>query len=335
MLSERRQRVLTALIEEYIANALPVGSRTLVEHYKLGVSSATVRNELSVLEDVGYIEQPHKSAGRVPTDSGYRAFVDDLLETEFSSDEPVDDAAIRQLQKNANELDELLEKTSAALTQLTDCLSIVLPPSIVSFHVKQLNLVALSSHRVLMVIVTEDGQVLNRSVEFASAIKAEQIQSIEALFNSLFAGKSFAEIKDGIDPERLAALSDPYAQILLSEFFQCIREGNNGKAHSLGVTSLMKKPEFSHPSALIPVIQMLEDDSVLMKVLDDTAYKQGTMIKIGSENETEQLKDVSVVATKFGKDDATGVLAVVGPTRMNYSQVIKAVRAARSSLQDL
>ena len=127
MLSDRRQRVLAALIEEYVARAIPVGSRTLAERYELGVSSATVRNELSMLEDEGYISQPHTPAGRIPTDFGYRTFVDNLVESGAIAEDAATQQAIEQLRRSAKELDDLLERTSAQLAQLTDCLTIVAP----------------------------------------------------------------------------------------------------------------------------------------------------------------------------------------------------------------
>ena len=139
MLSDRRQRVLAALIEEYVARALPVGSRTLAERYKLGVSPATVRNELSILEDEGYIAQPHTSAGRIPTDFGYRTFVDDLLANDSLPDEERYRAVAEDLRKSASELDSLLEQTSSALARLTDCLSIVLAPTVLETRVKQID----------------------------------------------------------------------------------------------------------------------------------------------------------------------------------------------------
>ncbi len=335
MLSERRQKVLAALIEEYVAHALPVGSRTIAEHYDLGVSSATVRNDLSSLEKQGLIEQPHTSAGRIPTDSGYRAFVDELLASVPEGADPLDQNLIRSLQKNANELDELLEKTTEAITQLTDCLSIVLPPSIVSLHVRQISLVNLSAHKSLMVVVCEDGRVLNRALECSKELSYEQLMNIQHTLNTLFAGKSCSDIKRGIDTVPPEALGNPITQLFISEFFACMREHDSSRAHSLGVSSLLKKPEFSHPEALLPIVEVLEDNEVLVDVLDDEAYVGGTMVRIGSENKPEQLKSVSVVAMQFGKDDGEGVVAVVGPTRMDYLQVIKVLQAARLSLRDV
>lgn len=236
MLSDRRQRVLAALVEEYVQHALPVGSRTLTEHYELGVSPATVRNELSALEDEGYLSQPHTSAGRIPTDYGYRSFVDNLVATGALDEKKLPREAVERLRADARELDDLLAQTSAVLARLTDCLSIVMPQDV--------------SH-----------------------------------------------------------------------------------ARRLGMSSLMRKPEFASSLALLPVMQVLEDDTVLLEVLDATApHDESTGVRIGSENVTEYLSGVSVVASRYGRGEGEGIVAVIGPTRMDYSKVYNAVRLASRAL---
>ncbi len=334
VLSDRRQRVLSALIEEYVARALPVGSRTLVERYKLGVSPATVRNELSVLEDAGYIVQPHTSAGRIPTDVGYRAFVDELLESGLATDELPYSDTVEELKRNASELDDLIERTSVALTRLTDCLSIVLAPSVLALHIRQISLISLSVHRALVVLVTEDGQVLNRSVEFSEEVSSDDLAAVQNLLNDVFAGRSLTEVRDRIDLEAAEALGDPLVRLVLEEVMYCLQESDTGRAHRIGVSTLLRQPEFSHAQALLPIMQILEDDAVLLHVFDDATAGIGPIVRIGHENNDEALSGVSVVATQYGRGEAAGVVAVIGPTRMDYSKVIKAVRLAQSALQD-
>ncbi|MEG0375212.1 MAG: heat-inducible transcriptional repressor HrcA [Raoultibacter sp.] len=334
MLSDRRQRVLSALIEEYVARALPVGSRTLVERYQLGVSPATVRNELSVLEDAGYIVQPHTSAGRIPTDTGYRAFVDDLLESGIGTDELAYGNVIEDLKRSAGELDDLIENTSVALTRLTDCLSIVLAPSVLAFRIKQLSLISLTGYRALVVLVTEDGQVLNRSMEFAEEVYSDDLAAVQNLLNDMFVGKSLTEAQEEINPEAVEVLKDPLVQLVIEEVMLCLQESDTGRAHSIGVSTLLRQPEFSHAQSLLPVMQILEDDAVLLHVFDDATAVNGPLVRIGHENNDEALSGVSVVASQFGRGDAAGIVAVIGPTRMDYSRVIQAVRIAQSALQD-
>ncbi|MCL2827065.1 MAG: heat-inducible transcriptional repressor HrcA [Eggerthellaceae bacterium] len=333
MLSDRRQRVLSALIEEYVAYALPVGSRTLVERYQLGVSPATVRNELSVLEDGGYITQPHTSAGRIPTDAGYRAFVDDLLES--GPVEAGDAAMVEELRNSATELDSLFEKTSKALSRLTDCLSIVLTPSVISQQLKQLSLVSLNDYQALIVVVTEDGQVLNRHMDFTEPVEAEKLASLQGLFNRCFIGKSLKDMELAIDRELIDAFQDPLTHLVLDELILCLQENRSSKAHRLGVSALLQKPEFSRSQSLVPIMQILEDDTVLLHIFDEGLTSKSTVVKIGRENIAEQLSGVSVVASQYGRDEAAGIVAVIGPTRMDYSKAIQAVRAAQQVLQDI
>ena len=336
MLSDRRQRVLSALIEEYIAYALPVGSRTLVERYQLGVSPATVRNELSVLEDAGYIIQPHTSAGRIPTDTGYRAFVDDLLDAGVAdADSRATKDMINELRNSATELDGLLEQTSSALSRLTDCLSIVLAPSVMTQQIKQLSLVSLSDYQALVVMVTEDGQVINRHMEFTEPVDSEELASVQSLLGRCFVGKSLNDIKLAINEELLDAFQDPLARFILDEVILCLQESRGSRAHRLGVSSLLRKPEFSHSQSLVPIMQVLEDDTVLFHIFDEQPAEKNTMVKIGRENAAEELSGVSVVASQYGPDDAAGVVAVIGPTRMDYTKAIQAVHAAQQVLQDI
>lgn len=239
MLTERRQQVLAALIHEYVAHALPVASRALVEGYPLGVSSATVRNDLSALEDGGYIQQPHTSAGRIPTDYGYRSFVDALLARADLSDDVQATEAIRAMRETARELDELLARTSAMLTDLTAGLSIVLPAHAVALPLR-----------------------------------------------------------------------------------------------SIGLSTLMQQPEFQSSLMLLPLLRMIEDDS-LLGYINATAGDDGPVVRIGHENSDASLGNVSVVASRFGRGGDGGIIAVIGPTRMDYERAISAVQAARHALGEI
>lgn len=247
MLSDRRQLILRALIEEYVMHALPVGSRTLTENYKLGVSPATVRNELSALEDAGYITQPHTSAGRIPTDAGYREFVDELLAEDVKCANAIQEEMASRLRHHADALDNLIRNVSEELTRLTSCLSIV--------------------------GYMEDNQ-----------------ESADS--NAIFSHK-----------ERL------------------------------GLSSLMKKPEFQESATLLPLMEILEDDSVYTKALSEaSSTSDGFSVRIGSENEDSNLNGVSVVSGIYSVGPSTGVVAIIGPRRMDYGNVISAVKAARDIL---
>lgn len=331
MLSDRRRLVLRALIEEYIARALPVGSRTLVERYNLGISSATVRNELSLLEDMGYLTQPHTSAGRIPTDYGYRAFVDDLLQ---ESDVDIDENALSEIRERANDLDDLLDKTSHALAQLTDCMTLLVPPRFLSVDIRLINLVSLPNHRLLIVIVTEDGQVFDRQMELPHECSDDDVLKTQQLVNDLLVGKSLSFENDSL-PFDLNDIPNDLFHLVVSEIFTCLKEKNAIKAHPLGVSHLLGKPEFSDPTCLMPVIDELEGDTLLLRVFDDAVHSDKPVVRIGHENNSEALSGVSMIANRFGQDTHRGLIVIVGPTRMDYSQVIKAVRVAQNLLKDL
>lgn len=332
MLSDRRQIVLRALIEEYIARALPVGSRTLVERYNLGISSATVRNELSLLEEMGYLAQPHTSAGRIPTDFGYRAFVDELLSE--SDPDNGEDALARELRESASDLDDLMDRTSQALARFTDCMTLLVPPRILSVDIRLVNLVLLTSQRLLTVIVTEDGQVFDRQTDLPRDYSQDEIGKTQEALNNILVGTSLSSTSGEL-PLGASGVHDDLFRIVMAEILACLKDQNAIKAHPLGISHLLGKPEFSDSSCLMPVLEELEGDTMLLRVFNDAAASEEPVVRIGHENDSEALSSVSLIANRFGEAEHSGLILIVGPTRMDYSQVLKAVRAARNVLKDL
>lgn len=332
MLSDRRQIVLRALIEEYIARALPVGSRTLVERYNLGISSATVRNELSLLEEMGYLAQPHTSAGRIPTDFGYRAFVDELLSE--SDPDNGEDALARELRESASDLDDLMDRTSQALARFTDCMTLLVPPRILSVDIRLVNLVLLTPQRLLTVIVTEDGQVFDRQMDLPRDYSQDEIDKTQEALNNILVGTSLSSTSGEL-PLGASGVHDDLFRMVMAEILACLKDQNAIKAHPLGISHLLGKPEFSDSSCLMPVLEELEGDTMLLRVFNDAAASEEPVVRIGHENDSEALSSVSLIANRFGEAEHSGLILIVGPTRMDYSQVLKAVRAARNVLKDL
>lgn len=332
MLSDRRQIVLRALIEEYIARALPVGSRTLVERYNLGISSATVRNELSLLEEMGYLAQPHTSAGRIPTDFGYRAFVDELLSE--SDPDNGEDALARELRESASDLDDLMDRTSQALARFTDCMTLLVPPRILSVDIRLVNLLLLTPQRLLTVIVTEDGQVFDRQMDLPRDYSQDEIGKTQEALNNILVGTSLSSTSGEL-PLGASGVHDDLFRMVMAEILACLKDQNAIKAHPLGISHLLGKPEFSDSSCLMPVLEELEGDTMLLRVFNDAAASEEPVVRIGHENDSEALSSVSLIANRFGEAEHSGLILIVGPTRMDYSQVLKAVRAARNVLKDL
>ena len=279
MLSDRI--VLRALIEEYIARALPVGSRTLVERYNLGISSATVRNELSLLEEMGYLAQPHTSAGRIPTDFGYRAFVDELLSE--SDPDNGEDALARELRESASDLDDLMDRTSQALARFTDCMTLLVPPRILSVDIRLVNLVLLTPQRLLTVIVTEDGQVFDRQMDLPRDYSQDEIGKTQEALNNILVGTSLSSTSGEL-PLGASGVHDDLFRMVMAEILACLKDQNAIKAHPLGISHLLGKPEFSDSSCLMPVLEELEGDTMLLRVFNDAAASEEPVVRIGHEN---------------------------------------------------
>jgi heat-inducible transcriptional repressor len=332
MFNERRQRVLAALVEEYIASATPVGSRTLVERYELGCSPATVRNELSILEETGFVVQPHVSAGRLPTDTGYRSFVDDFVERGGAASIEAERSASRF--GGASEVDELMRETSAALTQITNCLAVVLAPSVSLARVRRVDLLSLASRRAVFVLITASGQVVNRTIELASDVAPERLAQIERALNAALDGKHAVDIR----PLRAALEAGdgdgPLVACVIDEIIDALEETDRDRLYHVGVPALLGQPEFHDAERARPLIEFLEDGIAVLEALSDAFGSHDVTVRIGHENRRAELGNVSIVATNFGAGSSDGVVGVIGPTRMDYPRVMAAVRAVSDDLSD-
>lgn len=336
MLSERRSRVLQALIDEYVASAIPVGSRTLVERYDLGCSPATVRNELAILEETGYVVQPHVSAGRVPTDCGYRTFVDALL-----AETPVD-VAMSEVSTTrvtgAGEVDDLMRATSAALTQLTKCLAVVLAPRVTTARVERVSVVPMAGHRALLVVVTEAGQVVNRLLELNESSDSESLRDhlerVEGVVNAACYGRRAAEVRlDRATIEDTDAEA-PLVPRILDEIANVLDEADRARLYHVGVPALLAHPEFHESERLRPLVEFLEDGIALLDALSDALNERDLTVRIGRENQRSELGNVSIVATHYSAGASDGVVGVIGPTRMDYRRAMAAVRTVSFGLSD-
>jgi len=336
MLNDRRRRVLQALVEEYISSATPVGSKTLVSLYDLGCSPATVRTELSILEETGYVIQPHVSAGRMPTDIGYRSFVDDLLERgDSSTNTDIDTGGMHR----AAEVDDLMRETSAVLTRLTNCLAVTVAPSVTTARVKRIDLLSMAPRRALFVLITESGQVVNRSIELAAETMPERLTQIERALNAALLGKRAREITPLRDALSVSdAGSEPGDGLVarvVDEILDALEEADRDRLFHVGVPALLAQPEFHDAEAARPLIEFLEDGLAVLEALSEVLSQRGVVIRIGHENRRAELGNVSLVATNYGSGSADGVVGVIGPTRMDYNRAISAVKTVADGLENV
>ncbi|GAA4679634.1 heat-inducible transcriptional repressor HrcA [Streptomyces chumphonensis] len=326
MLSERRLQVLRAIVQDYVGTEEPVGSKALTERHSLNVSPATVRNDMAALEDEGYIAQPHTSAGRIPTDKGYRLFVDRLAGVKPMS--VPERRAVQHFLDGAVDLDDVVGRTVRLLAQLTRQVAVVQYPSLTRSTVRHVELLALAPARVMLVLITDTGRVEQRMVDCPDPVGEASVADLRARLNSRVAGQRFTEVPrlvqdlaESFDAEDRGAVSAVVATLL-----ETLVEETEERLLIGGTANLTR---FGHdfPLTIRPVLEALEEQVVLLKLLGE-ATDPGVTVRIGHENEHEGLNSTSVVSVGYGSGDQTvAKLGVVGPTRMDYPGTMGAVRA--------
>jgi len=331
-LNERAQMLLKALIENYIREGQPVGSRTLSRDSGLSLSSATIRNVMADLEDLGFVASPHTSAGRVPTDKGYRFFVDTLLQLR-----PLDEAASaelrRQVEASRYNSTDLIATVSQLLSSATQLAGVVTLPRTRQASITQMEFVALSENRVLVVLVFNDREVQNRIIQLERHYSPDELKRASNFLNEQFRGRSLREVRQEI----LRQLSEARAhmnQIMLDaisvaqQVFEGNASGEEGKLEYVikGETNLMGMAELTSVEKLRRLFEAFNEKRDFLHLLDHSLKAEGIQIFIGHESGFHILDDCSVVTAPYADGDSiVGVLGVIGPTRMAYERVIPIV----------
>jgi heat-inducible transcriptional repressor len=326
---DRRFAVLRAIIADYVSTQEPVGSKTLVDRHNLGVSSATVRNDMAALEDDGYIAQPHTSAGRIPTDKGYRQFVDGI-----ASVKPLSGAERRAIQgflETGVDLDDVLRKGVRLLAQLTRQVAVVQYPTLSVSSVRHLEVVALTPARLLLVLITDSGRVDQRIVELGDVIADAALARLRGLLGGALEGKRLADASIAVTElaeQAPADLRDPVLRTA-TVLVESLVEHREERLVLGGTANLTSASDFTaFPGALRSVLEALEEQVVVLKLLA-AAQDSGTVtVRIGHENEAEEMRATSMVSVGYGATGTVlGGMGVVGPTRMDYPGTIASVSA--------
>lgn len=323
----RRVEVLRAIVADYIASQEPVGSKALVERHQLGVSSATIRNDMAVLESEGFIAQQHASSGRVPTEKGYRRFVDGLGEVKPMSE--AEKRAIRTFLEDGVDLEDVLRRSVRLLAQLTRQAAVVQMPTLNVSHVKHVEVVDLTPLRLLLVLITDTGRVDQRNVELAAPISEAEVHELRQLLNRALArvpvGQAAGAVADLLEhsPADLRQHMIRVATVLV----ETLVEQPNDRLLMAGASNLTRGVR-DFPQGLPQIIDALEEQVVMFKLLANVPELGNVDVLIGQENEDEELQHASIVTAGYGNESATlGGLGVVGPTFMDYSGTISSVRA--------
>ncbi len=325
MQDDRRLAVLRAIVEDYVATEEPVGSKALVERHGLGVSPATVRNDMAALEEEGFITQPHTSAGRVPTDKGYRLFVDRL--TTIKPMSTAERRAIATILDGAVDLDDVVHRSVRLLAQLTRQVAVVQYPTLSRSTVRHIEVVALAPSRLLVVLILSTGRVEQRLVELtdADAVDEDALAGLRAQVNGAATG---AVIADAVTALRTLAEERPATTAVVEALTEALTDHRSDERVAVGGTANLARFGTSFEVDVRPLLEALEEHVVLLKLLGEASTGDTLTVRIGHEGPYQELSATSVVATGYGPgDEALATLGIVGPTRMDYPGTMAAVRA--------
>ena len=331
-LGERQRDLLRAVIREYIATAQPVASGALVRQYRLGVSSATVRNELAALEDLGLLTHPHTSSGRIPTDLGYRYFIESLMPRPALH--PEEQLTVsHQFQQALSNTSEWLRLAASTLARLTTEAAIVTPPATGHATLRHVEAIPISERRALVVVVFESGAVAQQLLELKTATTPDHLRALSARLTEALAGRDATSVREatgaeaGVDAEVATAIA------------RSLDEHDAGRARDVytdGIQNILGQPEFAASGRMRDMLRLLEDRTRLVDLLPPTLGDDEVHVAIGSEHRLEPLRGCSLVFGRYGAGtEFLGYVGVVGPTRMDYARSIGAVRYVGSLMSDL
>ncbi|MCW2842395.1 MAG: heat-inducible transcription repressor HrcA [Nocardioides sp.] len=333
MQEERRLAVLRAIVEDYVATEEPVGSKALVERHGLGVSPATVRNDMAALEEEGFITQPHTSAGRVPTDKGYRLFVDRLSTVKPMS--VAEKRAIATILDGAVDLDDVVQRSVRLLAQLTRQVAVVQYPTLSRSTVRHVEVVALTPTRLLVVLILSTGRVEQRLVDLESELSDESLMDLRTRVGRAASGEIIADastaLRDAVPPSGspLDPLVDARAlAAVVDTLVEAMSDHRSDERLAVGGASNLARFGDSFDVDVRPLLEALEEHVILLKLLGEAAADGAVTVRIGHEGPYQELSSTSVVATGYGpRDEAFARLGIVGPTRMDYPGTMASVRA--------
>lgn len=323
-LNERAQKVLQAVIDSYIQTGSPVGSSTLTRTYDFSVSSATLRNIMAELEDLGYLTHPHTSAGRVPTDQGYRYYIDTLISFEK---EPVE--LEEQLGEKAafrtGDIRRLMEEASQFLAKLSHYAGVIVAPAEPEGRYKHIEFVRLRGNQILIIFVTSTGTVLNKLVTFEEAISQQELNSFSMLLDEELEHWTLDQVRQRLE-ERMREDRIRFAR-LFEQTYRASQEVHEREEHVFigGASQIFNAPEFADIEKIRTLFRAFEDKYKLIKLLDKTAAAEGIKVFIGSENPFFEMQNCSLVVSNYQAGSVVGTLGVIGPVRMQYRQVIQVV----------
>ena len=333
-LSDRQLKILEAIINDYIQTAEPIGSRTIAKKYGMGISSATIRNEMSDLEDMGFISQPHTSSGRVPSEKGYRFYVDSLMPSKsLTSEESL--LLQRMILSNIYQVEHMMKETANALARLTRYPAIVSEPYMKKTKIKHVQMVPVDDKTLYLVMVTDTNSVKNQPLTLPTSPNYDELNRLSHILNNHLGGKTIREIDRSLIDKLLKAFG-PEAHILmpiLGVIVGLIQDEDDMRVFTSGVKNILAFPEFADIRKAEAIFQALEERDALIAILGEDKT-DGIQIIIGNENSLDILKNCSLVKANYTiGNQGTGSIALIGPTRMDYGHAVSVLRGILQNIQ--
>jgi len=337
-LSDRERTVLHYVVRDFIETATPIGSRYISRRHEnvLGLSSASIRNVMSDLEYLGYINHPHTSAGRVPTDLGYRFYLDSLMKMEAVP--KTEQKAIRDALTSADEEEDLLKESSKLMGMISRQLCVITPPHLSSGTFERIELVPIVSTRVMAIISIKSGLVRTMMMEVASEISREKLDDIARFLNERLAGLTIQEIRDSFAERVKDGAPDDTGliRLFIESVDKLIPTSRNERLHIAGAEKIIEQPEFLNPTDFRGVIELINNEEIIIHILEKhETPPPGVKVVIGDENDDKKLSSFGVITSSYTTGEVTGTIGVIGPKRMNYSRVIPLVDFVARTISEM
>ncbi|HEY5585537.1 MAG TPA: heat-inducible transcriptional repressor HrcA [Ruminiclostridium sp.] len=336
LLDNRKLRILQAIIDDYIHSAEPVGSRTIAKKHELGLSSATIRNEMADLEDMGFLEQPYTSAGRVPSDKGYRLYVDQLMQIDELS-EPDIEKIRKDMDIKINELSQIIRNASVVMSKFTKYTSMAVTPHIKKSVLKAVQVVPIDQGKALVIIVTDSNIVRNSLVRISERITPDYLIQVSNMLNEKLKGFTLEMLKAHVinkETEQLTSLPYDLIKPLLDGIEDLIKTIDKPEIYLEGTTNILNFPEFREVQKAKDFLNILDEKNLVSDLLISNLYRNNDIIiQIGSENVREGIKECSLVTASYSVGDhVIGTIGIIGPTRMEYSKVVSSMNYIRNKI---
>lgn len=335
-LDDRKRRILQAIIDDYIDTAEPIGSRTIARKHELGLSSATIRNEMADLEEMGFLAQPHTSAGRIPSDKGYRLYVNELMKERVISTEEAD--CIKQaLEVRINEMNQLIRQASMIMSKITKYTSIAIAPQLKKSILKAVQVVPIQPGRALVIVVTSANVVRNSLIKIQENVTADLLIMLSNVLNSKLNGLTIDQIGNNIllEIEKELGIAKEIMIPIIDGIVDSINNIDYSDVYLEGTTNILNFPEFMDIVKAKEFLNVLDEKEKIFKILNDKNASESIGVHIGTENDIQQIKDCSLVTATYSIGNVVlGTIGVIGPTRMEYAKVISSMNFLKRKLNE-